>query len=202
MPTNLDLVSTRQVQGELTRPPSPGSPETTRACAQPLKYSTKPRRAPARTPAHRSLPLPGISSICCSAISLPRNWHWQQPGPASVPATAGPAGRQHDWHALTEGPIVNRDAPPADEAADAAVDRIMRTRSGEDVELQSARELAWVWRRINQLSPGAFGVASSKGAAPVASSGHQQASSQSLTAERPATRHGGSASFRAHPAAS
>jgi hypothetical protein len=90
----------------------------------------------------------------------------------------------------------------ADEATDAAVDRIMRTRSGEDVELQSARELAWVWRRINQLRPGAFGVASSKGAAPVASSGHQQASSQSLTAERPATRHGGSASFRAHPAAS
>lgn len=79
--------------------------------------------------------------------------------PASVPATTGPGSRQHEWYQLTEGPVINLDALPRDEVTDAAVDRLMRLRSGEQVELRSARDPEAVWQRIDQLSPGRYGFA-------------------------------------------
>lgn len=79
--------------------------------------------------------------------------------PATVPATTWPGSRQHEWYQLTEGPVIDLDALPPDEMTDAAVDRLMRLRSGEQVELRSARDPEWVWRRIDQLRPGTYGFA-------------------------------------------
>lgn len=79
--------------------------------------------------------------------------------PARVPATTGPGSRQHEWYQLTEGPVVDLDALPPEEVTDAAVDRLMRLRSGEQVELRSARDPEAVWQRIDQLSPGRYGFA-------------------------------------------
>jgi len=79
--------------------------------------------------------------------------------PATVPATTEPGSRQHEWYQLTEGPVIDLDALPPDEMTDAAVDRLTRLRSGEQVELRSARDPEWVWRRVDQLRPGTYGFA-------------------------------------------
>lgn len=76
--------------------------------------------------------------------------------PQDVPGTANLGGHPHEWYPLTEGPVVDLDALPADQAAAAAVDRLLRMRRGEEVELQSGTGLDPVWREISELSPGGY----------------------------------------------
>jgi uncharacterized protein (DUF2249 family) len=76
--------------------------------------------------------------------------------PQDVPGTVNLGGRPHEWYPLTEGPVVDLDALPADQAAAAAVDRLLRMRRGEQVELQSGAGLDPVWREISKLSPGGY----------------------------------------------
>jgi uncharacterized protein (DUF2249 family) len=45
---------------------------------------------------------------------------------------------------------------PQDQAAAAAVDRVLRMRRGEQVGLQSGTDLDPVWREISELSPGGY----------------------------------------------
>lgn len=77
--------------------------------------------------------------------------------PDEVPATTWPGAHQHSWYPLTEGPVIDLDALPADEMCDAAVDRLRRLRGGEQVEFQSSRDTEAIWRRMNQLEPGGYG---------------------------------------------
>jgi uncharacterized protein (DUF2249 family) len=73
-----------------------------------------------------------------------------------VPATVRPGRHRHEWYPLTEGPVVDLDALPQDQAVAAAVDRLLRMRRGEQVELQSGRDLELVWREISQLIAGGY----------------------------------------------
>jgi uncharacterized protein (DUF2249 family) len=73
--------------------------------------------------------------------------------PRGVPGTVTLSGRPHEWYPLTEGPVVDLDALPKDQAVGAAVDRLLRMRRGEQVELQSGTDLNPVWRAISELSP-------------------------------------------------
>ena len=76
--------------------------------------------------------------------------------PQDVPGTVRLGGRRHEWYPLTEGPVVDLDALPSDQAAAAAVDRLLRMRRGEQVELQSGTGLDPVWREISELSPDGY----------------------------------------------
>ncbi len=76
--------------------------------------------------------------------------------PRAVPGTAALGGHPHEWYLLTEGPVVDLDAVPLGQAVAAAVDRLLRMRRGEQVELQSGTGLDPVWREISQLSPGGY----------------------------------------------
>jgi uncharacterized protein (DUF2249 family) len=76
--------------------------------------------------------------------------------PQDVPGTVHLGGRPHEWYPLTEGPEVDLDALPPDQAVAAAVDRLLRMRRGEQVELQSGAGLDAVWREISDLSPGGY----------------------------------------------
>jgi len=73
-----------------------------------------------------------------------------------VPGTVTLGGHPHQWYPLTEGPVVDLDALPRGHAVAAAVDRLLRMRRGEQVELQSGTDLNPVWREINELSPGGY----------------------------------------------
>ena len=76
--------------------------------------------------------------------------------PHHVPGTVHLGGHPHEWYPLTEGPVVDLDALPPDQAVAAAVDRLLRMRRGEQVELQSGTGLDPVWREISELSPGGY----------------------------------------------
>ena len=74
----------------------------------------------------------------------------------SVPAITALGGRPHDWYPLTEGPVIDLDALLPGQAISAAVDRLLRMRRGEQIELHSGADLSPVWREIDQLSPGGY----------------------------------------------
>ena len=77
-----------------------------------------------------------------------------QPPP---PATEAVTGRSHAWYPLTEGAVIDLDALPGDHAADAIVERLLRLRVGEQVELRSGGDLREVWLRMDRLDPGGYG---------------------------------------------
>lgn len=78
----------------------------------------------------------------------------------ALPATAVLTGRSHEWYPLTEGAVIDIDALPADQAGDAVVERLLRLRTGGQVELRSSDDnLQAVWRRMDHVDPGRYGFA-------------------------------------------
>lgn len=73
-----------------------------------------------------------------------------------IPGTESLGGHHHAWYPLTEGPSVDLDALPRRQAVAAAVDRLLRMRRGEQVELLSSMDLGPVWREISALSPDGY----------------------------------------------
>jgi Hemerythrin HHE cation binding domain len=76
--------------------------------------------------------------------------------PKNVPGTVTLGGHPHEWYPLTEGPVIDLDALPPSQAVTAATDRLLRMRSGEQVELQWGTDLNAVWREISELSPSGY----------------------------------------------
>lgn len=72
---------------------------------------------------------------------------------ASGMPTAALGGHPHEWYVLTEGPVVDLDVLPREEAVDAAVDRLLRMRRGERIEIRSGTDPEPVWRQVTELSP-------------------------------------------------
>jgi uncharacterized protein (DUF2249 family) len=79
-----------------------------------------------------------------------------QRAPDSVPATVALGSHPHRWYPLTEGPVIDLDALPPGQAVAAAVDRLLRARRGEHVELRSGTDISPVWREMDHLSPGRY----------------------------------------------
>jgi uncharacterized protein (DUF2249 family) len=79
--------------------------------------------------------------------------------PGEVPATTVLGGRPRQWYPLTEGPVIDLDALPPGQMIDAATERLLRLRRGEQVELRSGRDPWLVWRRMDDVSPGGYGFA-------------------------------------------
>ena len=76
--------------------------------------------------------------------------------PQDVPGIVHLGGRPPEWYPLTAGPEVDLDALPPGPSVAAAVDRLLRMRRGEQVELQSGTDLDPVWREISEISPGGY----------------------------------------------
>jgi uncharacterized protein (DUF2249 family) len=94
-----------------------------------------------------------ISSI----ISTPSKAALKAGGQNEMPGTTYLTRRPHEWYALTEAATIDLDAPPASRVVDAVVDRLLRLRSGEEVELHSSRDPYAVWQRMDRLRPGDYG---------------------------------------------
>jgi uncharacterized protein (DUF2249 family) len=80
------------------------------------------------------------------------------PAHSTDPATSVSTNRPHEWYPLTEGQVIDVDLLPADWLVDALVDRLLRMRRGERVELRSARDLSPLWRRMRWYDPGGFNL--------------------------------------------
>lgn len=78
-------------------------------------------------------------------------------GQGDSPGTTILTHRPHAWFALCEGSVVDLDALPADQVIDAVVDRLLRLRSGERVELLSSSDPYAVWQRMDRVRPGDYG---------------------------------------------
>lgn len=76
--------------------------------------------------------------------------------PRAVPGTQALGGRPDGWYPLTEGTVVDLDALPLGQGVAAAVDRLLRLRPGEGIELQASTELDPVWREASRLSPDGY----------------------------------------------
>ncbi|MGI8451662.1 MAG: hemerythrin domain-containing protein [Streptosporangiaceae bacterium] len=76
--------------------------------------------------------------------------------PGTAPGVTA-AGRRHEWYPLTEGPVVDLDVLPSGQVVGAAVDRLLRLRPGEQVELRSGRDPWPVWQGMDDLCPGRYG---------------------------------------------
>jgi uncharacterized protein (DUF2249 family) len=86
------------------------------------------------------------------------------PGAHAVPAAST---RSHRWYPLTEGPVVDLDTLPAEQAVEATVDRLLRLARGAQVGLRSHRDVLPVWRRMNQIDPGGYGFVYLDGGPPL-----------------------------------
>ena len=74
-----------------------------------------------------------------------------------APGTTALTRRPHEWFPLSEDGVLDLDALPAGRLVDAVVDRLVRLRSGEWVELRSSRDPYAVWQRMDRTCPGGFG---------------------------------------------
>ena len=74
-----------------------------------------------------------------------------------APGTTALTGRPHEWFALSEDGVLELDALPAGRLVDAVVDRLVRLRSGERIELRSSRDPYAVWQRMDRACPGDYG---------------------------------------------
>jgi uncharacterized protein (DUF2249 family) len=79
-------------------------------------------------------------------------------GHATFPTTSVNRRRPHEWYPLTEGQVIDVDVLPSDRMVDALVDRLLRMRRGEKVELRSARDLRPLWRRLSWYDPGGYNL--------------------------------------------
>jgi len=72
-------------------------------------------------------------------------------------ATTALGAHPHDWYPLTEGPVIDLDALPPEQAVAAAVERLRQLRPGERVELLSRSDPCPVWQRMDELAPRRYG---------------------------------------------
>ncbi|MDR3036012.1 MAG: hemerythrin domain-containing protein [Kitasatospora sp.] len=77
--------------------------------------------------------------------------------PGGALATTALGAHSHDWYPLTEGPVIDLDALPAEQAVAAAVERLRQLRPGECVELRSGSDPCPGWERMDELAPRRYG---------------------------------------------
>lgn len=75
-----------------------------------------------------------------------------------VPGVTTLGGKPHEWYALTEGPMIDLEQLPGERGADAALDRLLRLRPGEHVELRCDSDPSPLWQQLTRADVGAYGV--------------------------------------------
>ena len=77
---------------------------------------------------------------------------------AEMPSTTTLGGQPHEWYDVTEGPVIDLDKLPGEQGADAVLNRLLRLRPDEHVELQSSVEPGPLWQRVIRAEPGSYRV--------------------------------------------
>jgi uncharacterized protein (DUF2249 family) len=79
-----------------------------------------------------------------------------------APSVTALGGQPHEWYQLTEGPMLDLDQLPGAQGADAALERLLRLRPGEQVELRSSSDPSPLWQQLVRADPGGYGVVNSE----------------------------------------
>jgi uncharacterized protein (DUF2249 family) len=75
-----------------------------------------------------------------------------------TPGVTALGGQPHEWYELTQGPVIDLDELPGARGADAALDRLLRLRAGEQIELRSGSDPSPLWQQLVRVDPGGYGV--------------------------------------------
>jgi uncharacterized protein (DUF2249 family) len=75
-----------------------------------------------------------------------------------APSVASLGAQPHEWYALIEGPVIDLDRLPGPHGADAALDRLLRLRPGDQVELRATSDPGPLWRRVRRNDSGGWGI--------------------------------------------
>jgi len=76
----------------------------------------------------------------------------------AAPSVTSLGAHPHEWYALTAGSIIDLDRLPGPQGADAALDRLLRLRPGEQVELHATNDPGPLWRRVRRYDTGGWGI--------------------------------------------
>jgi uncharacterized protein (DUF2249 family) len=74
-------------------------------------------------------------------------------------ATTSLGCHSHEWYALTRGPMIDLDQLPGEQGFDAVLERLVRMKPGETVELRAGIDLGPLWQRLCRADPGGYGIA-------------------------------------------
>jgi len=77
---------------------------------------------------------------------------------SGTPAATVISGRPHEWYGITAGPIIDLDALPGPQGADAVLSRLLQLHRGETVEVRCSRDPSPLWRRLTDSDPGGWGI--------------------------------------------
>ena len=75
-----------------------------------------------------------------------------------APSTASFGAQPHEWYPLTEGPVIDLDKLPGQRGADAALARLERLRSSEQIQIRSSDDPTALWQRLSMTDPGGYGI--------------------------------------------
>ena len=75
-----------------------------------------------------------------------------------VPSVTSLGAQPHEWYALIQGPIIELDRLRGPHGADAALDRLLQLRPGEQVELRATSDPGPLWRRVRRNDSGGWGI--------------------------------------------
>lgn len=73
-------------------------------------------------------------------------------------ATTSLGGHPHEWYALTRGSMIDLDALPSGPGFDAVLERLVRMKPGETVELRAGIDPGPLWQRLCRADPGGYGI--------------------------------------------
>jgi uncharacterized protein (DUF2249 family)/hemerythrin-like domain-containing protein len=76
----------------------------------------------------------------------------------AAPATASLGAQPHEWYDLTEGPVIDLDRLPGQHGADAALARLRRLDTSEQVEIRSSGDPSPLCHRLTAVDPGGYGI--------------------------------------------
>lgn len=79
-------------------------------------------------------------------------------GTQAAPATVTFGMQPHEWYARIEGADIDLDELPGHQGTDAALDRLLRLRSDEQVQLRATCDLSPLCRRLTGTDPGGYGI--------------------------------------------
>jgi uncharacterized protein (DUF2249 family) len=76
---------------------------------------------------------------------------------SSMPSTAALGARPHEWYSITEQSVIDLDRLPGKTGFDAVLDRLVRMRPGDEVELRGGTDPGPIWQRLTRANPGSYG---------------------------------------------
>jgi uncharacterized protein (DUF2249 family) len=76
---------------------------------------------------------------------------------SNTPSTAELGAQPHEWYAVTEQSVIDLDRLPGRRGFNAVLDRLLRMRPGDEVEVSGSTDPGPIWHRLARANAGSYG---------------------------------------------